>query len=321
MNPKNNYDYSPLEPVNTKVTYRLTFRDKDSRTMIWVFIVIGLFISTLSLLPSATDNGWPFVIRALIISNLVFLVIGVVAAKSSFAHNIKDKALKKFLELNKLKPYDYRVSNFSWLMFRNTEVKRSNYKGFSIPLIGRQADIINYDCQRKKHLKVFEKDVEKLASYYFTVIGFKLSRQVPDIIIEDRSTSVGPYEMRAWLKPGQILKLEGDFNDSFTVYVPEGYEQDALFILTPELMGNIMDYGKGFSFEIVDSYLYIFRPLNTKLNPVNTQRLVEVAEYFSYEFEQNTREYRDERVDKEIADDGEVGAVSELGRRLKTYQD
>jgi len=58
---------------------------------------------------------------------------------------------------------------------------------------------------------------------------------------------------------GKVLKLEGDFNDYFTLYVPnEDYEMEALQIFTPEIMVKLMDTANGFSFEFIDDKLYIY---------------------------------------------------------------
>lgn len=58
---------------------------------------------------------------------------------------------------------------------------------------------------------------------------------------------------------GKVLKLEGDFNKYFTLYVPnEDYEIEALQIFTPEIMAKLIDTGNGFSFEFLDNKLFIY---------------------------------------------------------------
>ncbi|MDQ3075995.1 MAG: hypothetical protein M3Q34_02610 [bacterium] len=61
------------------------------------------------------------------------------------------------------------------------------------------------------------------------------------------------------MKFGKVLKLEGDFNHYFTLYVPnEDYEIEALQIFTPEIMVKLMDTADGFSFEFIDNKLFIY---------------------------------------------------------------
>lgn len=58
---------------------------------------------------------------------------------------------------------------------------------------------------------------------------------------------------------GKVLKLEGDFNEYFTLYVPqEDYEMEALQIFTPEIMVKLMDTANGFSFEFINNKLFIY---------------------------------------------------------------
>ncbi|MEK7588285.1 MAG: hypothetical protein AAB438_00525 [Patescibacteria group bacterium] len=59
---------------------------------------------------------------------------------------------------------------------------------------------------------------------------------------------------------GKVLKLEGNFNDFFTLYVPEDYEMEALQIFTPEVMAKLMDTANGFSFEFTGNKLFIYSP-------------------------------------------------------------
>jgi hypothetical protein len=77
----------------------------------------------------------------------------------------------------------------------------------------------------------------------------------------------------------QILSLEGDFDDFFTVYRPSGYGGgDALYFLTPELMADLIDTASGWDIEFIDTSVIFFRPgaiLNTDDQGVD--RLVALA--------------------------------------------
>lgn len=60
------------------------------------------------------------------------------------------------------------------------------------------------------------------------------------------------------LFPGsQRLRLEGDFDRYFAVYVPPGYERDALELLTPDVMACLIDHGRHWDVEIVDDRLIV----------------------------------------------------------------
>lgn len=55
----------------------------------------------------------------------------------------------------------------------------------------------------------------------------------------------------------QALSLEGNFDDYFTLYCPKGYEQDALYLFTPDVMATLIDRVNGFDVEIIDDWLFL----------------------------------------------------------------
>lgn len=61
-------------------------------------------------------------------------------------------------------------------------------------------------------------------------------------------------------RPGRHthLGLEGGFSDVFEVSVPPGYEMDALYVLTPDLMAIILDEASDLDLEIVDDTLHVY---------------------------------------------------------------
>ena len=78
----------------------------------------------------------------------------------------------------------------------------------------------------------------------------------------------GPYRLHKQGGPGsqftllalpnraQRLSLEGDFDDYFTLYCPETYERDALYLFTPDVMARLIDRVRGFDVEIIDDWLF-----------------------------------------------------------------
>ncbi len=51
---------------------------------------------------------------------------------------------------------------------------------------------------------------------------------------------------------GPELELEGDFGKHFELHVPAGYERDALYVLTPDVMQVLIDEAADRRVEIVD---------------------------------------------------------------------
>ncbi|AUG28030.1 MULTISPECIES: hypothetical protein [Microbacterium] len=56
----------------------------------------------------------------------------------------------------------------------------------------------------------------------------------------------------------QRLSLEGDFDRYFTLYCPSGYEADALYLFTPDIMARFVDHAAALDVEIVDDWLFLY---------------------------------------------------------------
>ncbi|MGK9148445.1 hypothetical protein KXS11_12535 [Plantibacter flavus] len=58
----------------------------------------------------------------------------------------------------------------------------------------------------------------------------------------------------------QRLSLEGDFDRYFRLYCPRGYETDALYLFTPDIMARFIDTVAALDVEIVDDHLFLYSP-------------------------------------------------------------
>jgi len=59
---------------------------------------------------------------------------------------------------------------------------------------------------------------------------------------------------------GQRLSLEGDFDRYFRLSCPEGYERDALYLFTPDVMARFIDNASALEVEIVDDWMFLYSP-------------------------------------------------------------
>jgi hypothetical protein len=95
--------------------------------------------------------------------------------------------------------------------------------------------------------------------------------RVPHIVIDAPHTGYSSS-----YKNLQKLQLEGDFNSSFSVYVEPKYAKDALYILTPDVMADLVDFFPGCDIEIVNGSLFIcFRPPMDYTQPEVMKNLIE----------------------------------------------
>jgi hypothetical protein len=62
------------------------------------------------------------------------------------------------------------------------------------------------------------------------------------------------------------LRLEGDFNRYFSLWVTKEFEAEAYEIFTPDIMATLIEKAKNLNFEFIDDKLYIYngKIINTK---------------------------------------------------------
>jgi len=108
----------------------------------------------------------------------------------------------------------------------------------------------------------------------------------------------------------QAMRLEGNFNDYFTLYAPKEYETDALYVFTPDLMARLIDNSHAFNAEIVDDSLYIYSTDYMHLDrPETYEKLFGIYNTVGSKALKQTQSYRDTRSETR-------GEVATQGRRL-----
>ncbi len=151
-------------------------------------------------------------------------------------------------------------------------------------------------------------------------IAVALRRPLPHIVL--RSTARGSRALSTAAVPdaSQRLSLEGDFDRHFTLYCPRGYERDALYLFTPDVMARAIDAAGGWDIEIVDDRLLMVRSRDVVTTDARSWvEVVAAANAFAGKVQQWER-WREERVDP-VGDGGtgiEVAGVAPAGRRLRT---
>jgi hypothetical protein len=122
----------------------------------------------------------------------------------------------------------------------------------------------------------------------------------------------------------QRLSLEGDFDRHFALYCPRGYETDALYLFTPDIMARFIDTVAELDVEIVDDHLFLYSPKDlSTLDPEVWRWLMSVVDILTERIAQWER-WRDRRLDP--ADSAMMAAsfplvrpprgVARQGRRL-----
>lgn len=93
-------------------------------------------------------------------------------------------------------------------------------------------------------------------------IGFlaiQLERELPQYVLDARTNDEGMVSSIIMpIAGGQQISLEGDFDQHFTLYGPAGYEAEARYVFTPDLMGLLIDETGDLDVEIVGDRLYVY---------------------------------------------------------------
>ena len=156
------------------------------------------------------------------------------------------------------------------------------------------------------------------AFHQVAYVRINLRRNVPHLILDSKRNNAHLFGLNisnlpVGLKKSQSMGLEGDFDDYFTLYAPEGYQHDALYILTPDLMALLIDEAQDYDVEMVDNYLYIYSSEHFTMTDEETlKRLFAIISLVGNKTINRTSYYADERVGKRSAN-----VVDTSGARLK----
>ncbi|WP_127820219.1 hypothetical protein, partial [Microbacterium sp. CPCC 204701] len=90
-------------------------------------------------------------------------------------------------------------------------------------------------------------------------VAVKLDVPLPHIVL-DATGNNGLFgsNLPQIFDKDQRLGLEGDFDRFFSLYCPAGYERDALYLFTPDIMARFIDNAAALDVEIVDDWLFLY---------------------------------------------------------------
>ena len=133
-------------------------------------------------------------------------------------------------------------------------------------------------------------------------MAIKLDVPLPHIVLDARSNNgLFGSNLPATFDKDQRLSLEGDFDQHFSLYCPEGYERDALYLFTPDIMARFIDNAAALDVEIVDDWLFLYGKREfSGLDPATWAWLFSVVAALLDKFAQWSR-WRDERLQADAA--------------------
>ncbi len=137
-------------------------------------------------------------------------------------------------------------------------------------------------------------------THHWGFVAIHLDVPLPHIVLDARSNnSVFGSNLPASFSRDQRLELEGDFNRHFALYCPQGYERDALYLFTPDIMARFIDHAAALDVEIIDNWLFLYAKREFSTTDPNTWAwLFSTVGALMTKFEQWAR-WRDDRLQLE----------------------
>lgn len=206
--------------------------------------------------------------------------------------------------------------------------KNSLVFGFNRSNVAYTGIIFGHGSDKRIYESYAFQDGKEIGNYSYTVgsgrsrrtynwgyIRIKLARKLPHMLLDAKKNNIlGRFSnLPASFHGNETMALEGNFADHFTLYVPKGYQKDALYVFTPDVMLAMIDHGAQYDMEVVDDYLYIYSPSFFKLDDASAlQSILEITSKIGAELIEQGDYYADERVG-----DRTLNQIAPAGRRLR----
>lgn len=108
------------------------------------------------------------------------------------------------------------------------------------------------------HYEPRHNDMEFTKHFTMAMIDYKT--KLPRIFLESRRHKYSFVNVKNIFdrESEKMIKLEGDFNKYFNLYIPKDYEIESLQIFAPDVMAALIDSSKDFDIEFFGSRVYIY---------------------------------------------------------------
>lgn len=235
----------------------------------------------------------------------IFFLVGIVAWIGSGLGLKKKVRLAKFAQAN----------GFTYL----TNMKGYSHNGmiFSVGHSRKFNDAINgINGAEIGNYQYVTGSGKNAQTHTYGYIRLPLERRLPHMVLDAKSNNFWKLSngLPQSFNKDQVLALEGDFNNHFTLYAPKEYEPDALYVFTPDVMHAMIEHGQKYDMEIVDDNIFIYSQAHFKMTEQEELKtLINLIGVFQDQLGKQSRRYRDDRVANV-----QLNIVAEEGRRLKS---
>ncbi len=161
-------------------------------------------------------------------------------------------------------------------------------------------------------------------THHWTYLALKLDRKLPQMVLDSKLNNVLFSNLPAVFNKNQVLKLEGDFNETFKLYCPKEYETDALYIFTPDLMTALMDKAATLDVEVVDDWIFFYANGQLDLStPEVISQFFKIVQTIGKKLISRSENYADSRLQPAAQAQSGLGSrlavdmIAPQGQRLK----
>ncbi|MGO1404517.1 hypothetical protein [Agrococcus casei] len=165
-------------------------------------------------------------------------------------------------------------------------------------------------------------------THHWRYVEVPLPRNMPNLVLDSKDNDgLFGTNLPVRLSRSQQIELEGDFNESFALFAPQGYGVDVRYVLPPDTMALLIDNLSTFDLEFIDDRLMIITTGSWDVHDDAPWRFAEwVVNVLHPHIVDRTDRYVDDRA-AQMATPAhgqqtnqsfhERGTVSSSGKRLK----
>jgi len=288
------FDYSVL---SQPVTYKEIIKAFKKQPTLYKFAVgtvalinVGILVIFLTIFLSfswkMTDGSNQ--INGLFIWAIAFIAITLGLPLTFITSLSKEIRFRRFALANNIEFYAGSMQDSrNGLVFQKGDTKR--FDMLFTPTKGNIKEFGNYSYS-----------IENGKNSHTRTYGFihiKLPRKLPNMVLDSHTNNLfGESGLPENFSKSQVVQLEGDFNKYFTLYAPEEYKRDALYIFTPDVMQAMVDASNHYDGEIVDDDFYLYTSQLTISDIKTVEELLTIAESIAKQLDEQAGRYSDERV-------------------------
>lgn len=134
-------------------------------------------------------------------------------------------------------------------------------------------------------------------THYWGYVAIKLDRRLPHMVLDAKSNNFIRSNLPIRFSRSQVLSLEGDFDRYFTLYCPQEYERDALYVFTPDLMVRLIDVAAKLDVEIMDDWMFLYSSVPFDISHAPTiARVFGIVDTVGAKAVDRTERYADDRA-------------------------